>query len=462
MSNYLLPTIYQRKFNLTNGDGDVNKFEVADGAADSTFASFSFLSELTSEGFATLEVFANCEDGFEVSQSNKLQANTQFAGALSASGQSVGVDGSGYSVSHPSAFRTEIGAIDSADLQAALEDYYTASATDALLAAKQATLVSATNIKTINGSSLLGPGDLTVSGGSSLTVTEVDGTPSMTATTLRVPNGSLTNEGSGVAALEFLDATKLPLTGGTLTGILNITQGTANTSYLNLSGYSVTGTSSVDAIDITGTFNTTGTPTFFDINVLDTASNAASLLFNLRLNSANRFKVFKSGLVEINVPSGHSARCFDVLRNGVTAFAIESTGSCVSNVNFTCGNVQIGSNYLYNSNCWFYADAANTWAARNGTNAQEFRINNTYTSGTNYEAWAVDWRTTANRCIVGPKIGSSGTLRQQVFTGLSSTAADPTTSELAAGQWGVHRNSSTGAVFVAYNDGGTIKKVQLT
>lgn len=36
------------------------------------------------------------------------------------------------------------------------------------LAAKQATLVSGTNIKTVNGSTLLGSGDLTVSGGSSL------------------------------------------------------------------------------------------------------------------------------------------------------------------------------------------------------------------------------------------------------------------------------------------------------
>ena len=35
----------------------------------------------------------------------------------------------------------------------------------AALAAKQATLVSATNIKTINGSSVLGSGDLAVSGG---------------------------------------------------------------------------------------------------------------------------------------------------------------------------------------------------------------------------------------------------------------------------------------------------------
>lgn len=43
--------------------------------------------------------------------------------------------------------------------------YYTKAVVDSALGAKQATLVSATNIKTINGVSILGSGDLTVSGG---------------------------------------------------------------------------------------------------------------------------------------------------------------------------------------------------------------------------------------------------------------------------------------------------------
>ena len=79
--------------------------------------------------------------------------------------------------------------IDNAALQSALASYYTASATDTLLAAKQATLVSATNIKTINGSSILGAGDLTVSGGggssdmlSVLTASEISITGATTAT----------------------------------------------------------------------------------------------------------------------------------------------------------------------------------------------------------------------------------------------------------------------------------------
>lgn len=44
----------------------------------------------------------------------------------------------------------------------------------ALLALKQDLLVSGTNIKTINGASVLGSGDLTVSGGATWTETEID------------------------------------------------------------------------------------------------------------------------------------------------------------------------------------------------------------------------------------------------------------------------------------------------
>ena len=48
-----------------------------------------------------------------------------------------------------------------------LAAYYTKAETDALLAGKQETLESGTNIKTINGESILGAGDITIQGGGS-------------------------------------------------------------------------------------------------------------------------------------------------------------------------------------------------------------------------------------------------------------------------------------------------------
>ncbi len=47
--------------------------------------------------------------------------------------------------------------------------------------------------------------------------------------------------------------------------------------------------------------------------------------------------------------------------------------------------------------------------------------------------------------------------------GKTATTADPTTTEYPNDEdWGVHENTTSGNIFLAYNDGGTIRKVQLT
>ena len=49
------------------------------------------------------------------------------------------------------------------------------------------------------------------------------------------------------------------------------------------------------------------------------------------------------------------------------------------------------------------------------------------------------------------------------LNGYTSSAADPTTTQLAtAGDYGIHKNTTSGTVYLAFNDGGTIKKVALT
>lgn len=48
------------------------------------------------------------------------------------------------------------------------------------------------------------------------------------------------------------------------------------------------------------------------------------------------------------------------------------------------------------------------------------------------------------------------------LNGYTSTAADPTTTDLpTAGDYGIHKNTTSGTVYLAFNDGGTIKKVAL-
>ena len=57
-----------------------------------------------------------------------------------------------------------------------LSNYYTKGETDTLLDEKQPTLVSGTNLKTINNESLLGEGNIDIQGGSSVNVVQTTGT----------------------------------------------------------------------------------------------------------------------------------------------------------------------------------------------------------------------------------------------------------------------------------------------
>lgn len=77
----------------------------------------------------------------------------------------------------------------------------------------------------------------------------------------------------------------------------------------------------------------------------------------------------------------------------------------------------------------------------------------------------------ANKIFAGPTTGAaaSPTFRALVkedinipFKLTTSTNADPTTTEYANQEWGLHKNTTSGDVTLAYNDGGIIKKILLT
>jgi hypothetical protein len=60
----------------------------------------------------------------------------------------------------------------------------------------------------------------------------------------------------------------------------------------------LTGSTATSALDISQTWNTTGTPIAFKLNITDTASNSVSELMNLQVGAVMRFRVLKTGYFE--------------------------------------------------------------------------------------------------------------------------------------------------------------------
>lgn len=79
----------------------------------------------------------------------------------------------------------------------------------------------------------------------------------------------------------------------TLRNTLTITQGTANTAVLTSTGYSLTGSDATGMVSYAGTWNTSGTPTAWSVAITNTASNAASLLFNWLGGAGGATSLFK-------------------------------------------------------------------------------------------------------------------------------------------------------------------------
>lgn len=114
------------------------------------------------------------------------------------------------------------------------------------------------------------------------------------------------------------------------------------------------GTSATTSFAITQTWNTTGTPTALQVAVTDTASNAASLLMDLRVGVATKFNVTKAG-----------------------ALAMAGSLSLTTDT----GTLSLGAA----SDTILLRDAANVVAQRNGTTAQNLKVYQTYTDASNYQ-----------------------------------------------------------------------------
>jgi hypothetical protein len=83
--------------------------------------------------------------------------------------------------------------------------------------------------------------------------------------------------------------------------------------------------------DLSGTWNTSGTPTGLKLNVVDTASNASSLLMDLQVGGVSKFKVDKAGNVTVIGTIGGGVA--PVITLTKTSYALTSGYDTMTNLN---------------------------------------------------------------------------------------------------------------------------------
>jgi len=272
----------------------------------------------------------------------------------------------------------------------------------------------------------------------------------------------------------------------------------ANTSALTAS-YSVTGVNTTALVDLSGTWNTTGVARGILLNITDTASASGSLLADFRVGGTSRFSVNKAGtidfagnqasLVGLGFSSGGLGNAVQTTVNGAGHFLVAA-----NRVNLPVGSVfgwVSGTGLQSAADTILARDAANTLAQRNGTNAQTFRLYNTFTDASNFERGFMRWN--SNVLEIGTEAGGTGgsrllklqsAIQVDIFTfgtiraarfssgqtviynalsfGGGTLSTNPTSSDLPAGSAQVFKNSTSGVVSLWYNDGGTMRSVALS
>lgn len=111
------------------------------------------------------------------------------------------------------------------------------------------------------------------------------------------------------------------------------------------------------------------------------------------------------------------------------------------------------------------ADAAGDIATVLGTKYTDAQL----TGVTTLARFATAATAALGSTVAKHELYSDGSIKQLAgggdakLVGLKSSAADPTTTEFPADKdWGLHKNTTSGAVYLAFNDGGVVKKVALS
>lgn len=200
---------------------------------------------------------------------------------------------------------------------------------------------------------------------------------------------------------------------------------TPNTgAFTTLSANNGTLTASSPAFTLAQTWNSAGvTFTALRANITDTASASASLLMDLQVGGSSRFSVRKDGKIIVPSVNGLGIERGDgggggLLINGNATIVCEN-----GQITFNGASLNKVGSVRWSTDAIIERDAAGVLAQRNSTNAQTFRLYNTYTDASNYERGFFRW--SSNVLELGAEAAGTGTQRQLRFPLGTVTASTP-------------------------------------
>lgn len=224
------------------------------------------------------------------------------------------------------------------------------------------------------------------------------------------------SELDAAAALTGTEVAPLVQSGGNVKAtIQQIT--TAVTGATGTNGETVT--TNKPRLDLTQTWNAGGTTfTGLKFNATDTASGGESVLISLQVGGISRLAVKKNG--ELAGPSSGNV--------GTSGYASYLT-TTVGDAGFYSASSSAGLFFGGGFTTALRSDAADTFAQRRTTNAQTFRIYNTFTDASNYERGFMRWN--SNVMEFGTEEAGTGTARALRLQTDGTTALTLTTAQKA-------------------------------
>ena len=189
---------------------------------------------------------------------------------------------------------------------------------------------------------------------------------------------------------------------------------------------------SAPAKTFTGTWFTGGTPTTTKPHVLiepagTTSTNWSTSGTGLGINAPSGFLgdlawFGVNGTASARIDSAGTITIAGGIAHGSSHYNIKNIDGAIgsNSVVSAATGFYIGSRLTANANTRLVADGNHIFAQRNGTNAQAFRIYNTFTSATNFERLNVRWA--ANEAIIDTEAGSGGGTLRGLKIGSASTS----------------------------------------